>query len=135
MSSKPRRHFGRHMIRPTVYKTFSRVVIALTAALLWNEFVNLSGLIRTSYAFLFVAVLFFVFAWMAYLRMDGVKLPNIDRRLFDWKRKPPVMYGDMIDHVDEEPPAFDDLDDDEKELCVLMANGICCVLFGLLSFI
>lgn len=135
MSGRSRRGFERYMIRPTIYKTFTRFIFGLTAALLWNEFVNRDGFMRSAYAFLFMAVLFFVFAWMAYLRLDGVRLPNFDRRLFDWKRKPPVMYGDLSDHVDEEPPAFDELEEDEKEICVLIANGICCVLFGVISFI
>jgi hypothetical protein len=38
--------------------------------------------------------------------------------------------GDMIDFIDEEPDIrFDDLDDDEKDVCLLCADLICCAVF------
>ena len=39
---KPQRlRFQKYMIRPTVYKAFSRFILALTASLLWDRFINM----------------------------------------------------------------------------------------------
>ena len=129
-------HFHRAMIRPTLYRIFTRFMLALLAAMLWNEFVNRSGLLSLrGHAFLFLGILFAALAWMNYLRLDGLRAPQIDRRLFDWKRKPVRFYGDMADHVDEDVTPFEELDEDEQTLCRLLANLACCVIFLALSLI
>jgi len=135
MAKKPRKSLPRHLRLPLLYRIFPRIILALTAAALWNHFVNRGVLLPPSFAYAFLAVLFGVFAWMAYLRMDGLRLPKIDKKLFDWKRKPQRSYGDMSDYVDEELDHFDDLDEDEQELCLLWANGLCCVIFLVVSFL
>lgn len=124
---KPRFHRG--LIRPVVYKAFTRVGIGLAAALLWNEFVGKGQRGMRGWAFLFLAVLFAAAAWMSYLRLDGVRAPQFDRKLFDWKRKPKRTYGDMIDYVNEDVPTFDDLEEDEQSLCLMVANAVCCAIF------
>lgn len=128
-----RKRFRRNMIRPTVYKAFTRLILALTASLAWNEFVNHGLAERRSWPFVFFAIFFAAAAWMSYLRLDGIRAPQFDRRIFDWKRKPPRMYGDMIDYVDEDVPDFDDLEEDEQHLCLLIANAVCCVIFAVIS--
>ena len=41
------------------------------------------------------------------------------------------MYGgDMIDYIDERPGIqFDELDDDEKDVCILIADLFCFIVF------
>ena len=40
----------------------------------------------------------------------------------------------MIDYVDEQPQvAFEDLDDGEKDVCILGADLFCCAAFLVLS--
>lgn len=136
MKKPLRKIWSRDMVRPLIYKTFTRVVLALAASLLWNEFVNKGGLMSMrAYAFLFFGVLFAVAAWMSYLRLDGMHAPQFDKRLFDWKRPPKRSGGDMIDYVDEKIVSFDELDEDEQSWCLLLANGICCVIFLIASMI
>lgn len=137
MIKKMRKIWSRQLIWPLVNRTFTRFILGLAAALLWNEFVNKNALrSMNAYAFLFLGVLFIIAAWMSYLRLDGFHAPQFDRKLFDWKKKTPVRsYGDMIDHVDEEPMDIDDLEEDEQHLVLLMANSICCVIFLVLSFL
>ena len=134
---KPRRKlFHRHMIRPIAHMAFIRVILGLTAALLWNEFVNIkSALPLRAFAFLFLGVFFLVMGWMAYLRLDGIKMPVFDKRLFEWKRKPKRTYGDMIDYVDEAVVSFDEMEENEKDFCRLAADLLCGVLFLMLSFL
>ena len=71
---------------------------------------------------------------VGFLRLDGIKAPQFDKTLFDWKRKPMRSYGDMIDYVDEEPVQYDNLEDDEQHLCLFLADLICAVVFLALSF-
>lgn len=130
------RHFHRALVRPTVYRAFTRFMLALLAALLWNEFANRSGLLSLNrHAFLLLSIFFAFLAWMNYLRLDGLRVPQIDRRLFDWKRRSPMrFYGDISDHVDEQITPFEELEEDEQTLCRLLANLACCVIFLALSF-
>lgn len=134
---KPRKkRFQKHMIRPLIYMTFTRMILGLTAALLWNEFVNLgSALPMRTFAFLFLGVFFLVMGWMAYLRLDGIKIPTIDRHFFEWKRKPKRTYGDMSDYVDEAAVSFDEMEDDEKDFCRLAADLLCGAVFLVLSIL
>ena len=135
MLSRMKKIWQRYMLRPMLYKAFTRFIIGLCACLLWHEFMNptKSPVIKTS-AFLFMAVLLGAAAWMSYLRLDGIKAPQFDKTLFDWKRKPMRSYGDMIDYVDEEPVQYDDLEDDEQHLCLFLADLICAVVFLVISF-
>ena len=77
---KIRETFRREMIRPFIYATFTRFVLALTIAL----------------------------------------HPH---------KKPSRMYGDIADYLDEQPVVtFEELEDEEKDVCLLCADVICCVL-------
>ena len=125
--------FQRYMIRPTVYKAFSRFILALTASLLWDHFVNTGMLNMRAWAFTFFGVFFLVAAWLAYLRLDGVKMPKINVPKLN--KKPMRTYGDMIDHTDEELISFEDLEPDERDLCVLIADAVLGVVFLALSLI
>ena len=129
--------WNRQLVRPLVNRAFTRLILGLAAALVWNEFVNSNALrSMNAYAFLFLAVLFAIAAWMSYLRLDGFHAPQFDRKLFDWKKKKPIRtYGDMIDHIDDEPMDIDDLEDDEQHLVLLIANSMNCVIFLVLSFL
>lgn len=132
MSKKPRRRLERYLIQPLIIRTVSRFVISLTIALLWKKLV--ASIQPLSSAFFLFAVVFFVFAWMAYLRADGVHLPKIDRKLFEHKNKPIIRYGDMSDYIDEEPDPFDDLDEEDHEFVAFLSNLITGAIYLILSF-
>ena len=136
--SQPKRlfHIEQHMIRPIIYQVFTRYITLLFFSLLWDFFLNKEPVRRpVSTAFLLCTVFLAVMAWMAYLRLDGVRAPRFDRRLFQWKRKPARSYGDMIDYIDEDIPTFDDLDDEDKDRCLFLSNLITAALFILTSII
>lgn len=132
MSKKPRRRLEKHLIQPLVIRSVSRFIIALTIALLWKRLV--ASMQPLSSAFFLLAVVFFVFAWMAYLRADGVRLPKIDRKLFEHKNKPIIRYGDMSDYIDEEPDPFGDLDEEDHEFIAFLSNLIVGAIYLILSF-
>lgn len=124
------------MVRPVIYMAFTRFLVVLTAVLLWDRFSNTSSLLDGKmFGFVFAGVLFALLAWIAYLRMDGLHMPKLLMKRVNIQKRPARTYGDMIDYVDEEPVSFDDLEDDEKDFCILTADLICCVAFIALSFL
>ena len=131
---KPQRlRFQKYMIRPTVYKAFSRFILALTASLLWDRFINMGLKNMRMWAFLFFGLLFIISAWLCYLRLDGMKMPRIKKP--EIKKKPIRTYGDLPDHIDEEIISFDELEENERDLCCLIANLVLGVAFMALSLI
>lgn len=132
MKKKHFRRLEKYMIQSFVIRAFSRFVISITIALLWKRFV--ASMQPLSTAFFLFAVIFFVFAWMAYLRQDGLRIPKIDKKLFDRTPKPAIRYGDMIDYVDEEPHPDENLDDEDIELVTFYANLLTGAIYLILSF-
>lgn len=121
------------MLRPILYKTFSRLLYGLTIALFWSRFVNQSGLLSVQlHAFPAIGIFWGIMAWFAYLQLDGVRLPKLLR----WqsrKRTKRSASSDMADFTDETIISFDDLEEDERIACSLVSDLICCILFFVLS--
>lgn len=130
-----KKHWKPYLTRPLIYKTFTRFVLALTVALLWNNFAPVDPLIASRmYAFFFLSAYFLLCAWLVHMRMDGVRIPRFRFRLRR-KQDPVRTYGDMMDFTDEEIVSFDELEDDEKDFCSLLANLICFLIFLVLSYV
>ena len=126
-----------YMLRPMIYMTFTRFILALFVSLLIDFFITKSsGVSVKSTAFALCAALFAVSAILAWLRLDGLKLPKIMMMRINPSKKPSRMYGDMIDYIEERPGIdFDEVDDDEKDLCILVADFFCCLVFLILSLV
>lgn len=122
------------MVRPTVYKTFTHFIYALVLSLLWNEFIN-KGMLSRAYAFIFFAVFFAGAAWVNYLKLDGMKMPKMPDWVGSITRRTQRAQGDIADYVDEPIVSFDELEEDEKSICCLIADVVCFILFILISFI
>jgi len=136
MKEKFRKFASILLVRPIIYMTTTRFLLALVVVLLYERFVtNLRPDFRM-FGFTFAGVFFALLAWIAYLRFDGLRMPKLFMKRVNIKKKPMRTYGDMIDYVDEEPPvSFDDLQDEEKDICCFFADLICCVAFIALSFL
>ena len=131
-----KRIWQRYMLRPFIYMTFTRFLLALFILLLANHLIAPDGRDLRGMLFLLGAALFALLAWIAWLRLDGMKLPKLMMLRVNPRKKPARSYGDMIDYVDEKPPVtFEDLDDAEKDLCILFADLICCALCVFLSLL
>lgn len=126
-----------YMLRPIIYKIFTRFLITLTAALLWDRFVNDSGYLSVRIdAMTFFGVAFMALAWLAYLRLDGVKMPRFMRARGERiSKKPKRGYGDMVDFVDDKPITFEELETDERDACSLAANVVCGVAFIIIAIV
>ena len=133
MIRRIRSSFSREMIRPLIYKFFTRGILALFAAQLVHFFAPAdSGFASFSNLSLGLGFLFLLFSFLAWLRLDGLKIPML--KLPRIKRKdPPFLAGNMADHMDDEIVSFDDLDPDEQNICVLLADILLAVLCLLLS--
>ena len=129
-----KKNFTRDMIRPLIYKIFTRGLLALLAVELvhffapadWplSRFSNLTGILT---------FLFLVGAVIAWLRMDGMHVPQM--KLPRVKRKePPFLTGDVADHIDDDIVKFDDLDPVEQNVCVLLTDlllAVVCLIFAI----
>ena len=134
---KIREIYEPYMLRPMIYMTFTRFVLALFITLLADFFIsqNVGHSVKKN-GFLICAFVFALLAVIAWLRLDGVKLPQLMMMRINPSKKPSRMYGDMIDHIEERPGiAFDDLDDREKDICILAANLFCFFVFLLTALI
>ena len=130
-----RSRFQRYMIRPLIYKAFTRGVLALLAILLWNHFLQpRTPHITLSWAFTTVGFLFFLCAYMIRLRMDGLHIPRM-KPLKPPRRDPYRAYGDMADYLDEDVITFEELDSDEQDICSMLANLICGALSLIVSLL
>ena len=123
-----KQHFDREMIRPLIYLIFTRGILALLAAQLTHCFVPKEWpLSMFSNLALALGVLFLLGVALARLRMDGMRIPNL--KLPRIKRKDPAfMAGDIADHIDDEIVRLDDLETEEQNVCVLLADLILAVV-------
>ena len=132
-----RNHFHREMTRALVYKLFTRGLLALFAAQLIHFFVPGNSPVKSfSNLSLLFALLFALFSVLAWLRLDGLRIPQL--KLPRLRRKnPPFLNGDIADHMDDDIILFDDLDEGDQNVCVLLADIIltagCLILAGILS--
>ena len=126
-----------YMLRPMIYMTFTRFVLALFIVLLADFFISQSvGHSVKKDAFFLCAFVFALLALIAWLRLDGVKLPKLMMMRVNPSKKPSRMYGDMIDYIEERPGiGFDELDDQEKDLCILIADLFCFIVFLIIAVI
>lgn len=126
--------YRKELVRPILYRSVSRGLIALAAVLCWNRFINVNHFLSVRRdAFCAAGILFWVFGWFVYLRIDGIRLPGLYRR--QEKKKPKWhTYGDIMDFTDEHIVAFDELSEKEQDLCRLAVYVILGSLFFFLSF-
>lgn len=124
--------YQRYMHRPLIYMTAQRLMLAGIFLLLIRRLVPngpAPGMIAG-----FLGMLFALFTYLIYLRMDGIRLPRM--KPIKVKKDPMRHFGDMADHVDDDVQiTFSDLEDDEKDLCSLLANLINFAIWIVLSFI
>ncbi len=125
------------LIRPLVHRSFTRLIWGLFLSLMLAFLVTQAGGtdLRSTFLLLY-GILCLLGAWLSHLQLDGVKLPRLDkiRTRIDRKR-PKRQTGDMIDFIDEEMEEYEDLDDEERYLVLLCADGLCGILFVLFSLI
>ena len=135
-----RKHYKKYMISPVITLTVVRVVIAVTAALLWHRFINRDGLRGLDQATGIFGLFLLALAWFSYLGTDGVDGPagmwRAHRKQREKKKEAGRSAGgDMSDYVDEEVVSYSELEEHEKKYCRLAANILSGLLMELLTII
>ena len=126
-----RKHFRRYMLRPTLYQASARLAIAFAVVLLANEFASSDDRAILPLGCAAAAAVFALLSWVAWLRLDGARLPAFDHRLFRRrKRRDPFVGGDMADYIDEPPISFEELEPEERDACLLVSNMITAAIFA-----
>lgn len=124
----------KYMIRPLVYMSAYRLMVSLIFLLAVHRFVPngpAPGMIAA-----FLAMLFALFAFLVYLRMDGLRIPRMKYIRPKSKKDPLRNFGDMSDYTDQEPAVtFEELETEEKDLCSFLSNMINLAVFLVLSFV
>lgn len=126
--------FSRDCIRPLIYQIFTRTLVELFLVLLWAHLAGTAGG-RRSAAFAVMAALNLLMALAAWLRLDGLKLLRLDRRLFRRRKKPAFWYGDIADHIDDDLPSFEELDEPEQDSCLFAANLAAAAVMMVLALV
>jgi hypothetical protein len=109
--------------RALTHMLFARAIYTAVIALLIGEYVKTPAVNSPrSYAFTLMGLFLLLLGWMAYLRLNGTKAPVIDKRLFEWYKPSKRKMGDMADYIDEPLEQADDLENDERDMCRLIAN-------------
>jgi len=131
---KIKKIYQKYMLRPLIYLTAFRTMVALIFLLIIERFVKNGP--APSMICGFLAVLFALFAFLVYLRTDGLRIPRMKYIRPKKKSDPMRNFGDMTDHMDDDPGVtFEELEDDEKDFCSLAANLINMVIFLVASFL
>ena len=130
-----RQRCRREMIRPLIYQAFTRVAVVLTAILLVREFAApADGRPVLPWGCAAAAGICLLLAWVAWLRLDGARLPALDHRLFRFRRRrDPFQGGGMADYLDDRPVSFEELEPEERDACLLCANLIAAAVFAVLG--
>ena len=127
-------HFHRYMIHPFIYLSAFRLMVAVIFLLLTSRIIP--GGPPANMAAAFLTVLFALFSYLVYLRMDGMRIPRVKYIRPKKKNDPMRSAASMTDYTDEEPPvSFDELEPEEKDLCSFLANMVNLVIFLVLSFV
>ena len=107
--------YKKDMLRPILYKTVSRLAGAACACLLWQRFLSDGRFTIWEAPCLAVGALFLAWAWVSYLRLDGIRVPFVDRNK-------------------EKVVSFEELSPQERAFCSLLSNlilGVPMVAIGL----
>ena len=126
--------YQRYLLRPIIYLTAFRLMVAAIFLLIVVRFVE-NGPAPSMIAG-FLAVFFALLAYLVYLRMDGLRIPRV-KYIRPKKKADPLRHAaSMTDYTDEDPGvSFDELEDSEKDFCSLMANLISLLIFLAASFV
>ena len=125
------------MFRAILYKTVKRASIALCVCLLWQRFLSDGTFTIWEVPCLAVGAVFLGWAWTSYLRLDGIRIPFLDRgRLSTERGQRRRGTHTMADFADEKIVSFDELSPEEKSFCSMLSSlilGVPMVLIGLVA--
>ena len=103
--------YQKYMFRPILYKSVTRVSVVAVLMLLW--------------------------AWVNYLRLDGVTIHHLGEEFKDLgKKKKFHSTKSIVDFADERIVSFEELEPEERTYCSMLSNlilGGALLIIGLIA--
>ena len=129
--------YKKYMFHPILYKTFTRVSIVAVLMLLWDRYVSDGTFTMWQAPALLLGVILLAWAWVDYLRLDGMTIHHLLEEFKDaGKKKKHFATKSIVDYADERIVSFEELEPEERTFCSLMSNlvlGVPLVVIGLLA--
>lgn len=116
--------YKKYMLRPILYKLVTRAMTAAVLSLLWDRFISEGYYSLWEGPALVCGVGFLCWAWVCYLRLDGVTIRGLVADHFKERQQEPKPRAtrSIVDFADEKIVAFEELEPDERTFCSMMAN-------------
>lgn len=130
--------YKKYMFRPILYKTVTRTSIVAVLMLLWDRYVSDGHFSMWEAPGLLCGVVLLGWAWIDYLRLDGVSIHHLLEELKEMGQ-PKKKYHptrSIVDFADEKIISFEELEPEERTFCSMMSNivlGAPLVVVGLLA--
>jgi len=122
--------YQKYMFRPILYKSVTRVSVVAVLMLLWDRYVSDGTFTMWQAPALLLGVVLLAWAWVNYLRLDGVTIHHMG------KKKKFHSTKSIVDFADERIVSFEELEPEERTYCSMLSNlllGGALLIIGLIA--
>ena len=129
--------YQKYMFRPILYKSVTRVSVVAVLMLLWDRYVSDGTFTMWQAPALLLGVVLLMWAWVNYLRLDGVTIHHLGEEFKDMgKKKKFHSTKSIVDFADERIVSFEELEPEERTYCSMLSNlilGGALLIIGLIA--
>ena len=127
--------YKRYMFRPVLYKMVTRVSIVAVVMLVWDRYISDGTFSMWEAPSLLCAAVLLAWAWVNYLRLDGVTIHHLGEEFKELgKKKKFHSTKSIVDFADEHIVSFEELEPEERIYCSMLSNlvlGLALLVIGL----
>ena len=128
--------YQKYMFRPILYKSVTRVSVVAVLMLLWDRYVSDGKFTMWQAPALLLGVVLLAWAWVNYLRLDGVTVHRLGEEFKDMgKKKKLHATKSIVDFADERIISFEELEPEERIYCSMLSNLILGAALLIISLI
>ena len=108
--------YQKYMFRPILYKSVTRVSVVAVLMLLWDRYVSDGTFTMWQAPALLLGVVLLAWAWVNYLRLDGVTIHHLGEEFKDMgKKKKFHSTKSIVDFADERIVSFEELEPEVRD--------------------
>ena len=108
--------YQKYMFRPILYKSVTRVSVVAVLMLLWDRYVSDGTFTMWQAPALLLGVVLLMWAWVNYLRLDGVTIHHLGEEFKDMgKKKKFHSTKSIVDFADERIVSFEELEPEVRD--------------------
>ena len=108
--------YQKYMFRPILYKSVTRVSVVAVLMLLWDRYVSDGRFTMWQAPALLLGVVLLAWAWVNYLRLDGVTIHHLGEEFKDMgKKKKFHSTKSIVDFADERIVSFEELEPEVRD--------------------